>query len=246
MMQIRSTICAATATFLPSFLLHTATLFLLVATLLVPSRTLAKSRSADTPPPTHSTGAADVMNDHMAIDPAGKELNPMIARAPEAGPTSGQPAIVRSSNRDLKIQINGIVCSFCAHGLEKALSKLSSLDVNRYGNGVLVDIETQIVTLAYLRGAEFPFSKIHRRIVKAGYDPINFEFFVTGRLSNDAKGWVLESQTPSARYALSADADNGGDFVAGEALELYVQLDAGQAETLAPGELIRVQIHAAN
>ena len=46
------------------------------------------------------------------------------------------------------VQVNGVVCSFCAYGAEKALSKLDCLDKAEFGNGVLIDIETHRITLA--------------------------------------------------------------------------------------------------
>jgi len=46
------------------------------------------------------------------------------------------------------VQVNGIVCSFCAYGVQKSLSKLDCLDEAEFGDGVLIDIETHRVTLA--------------------------------------------------------------------------------------------------
>ena len=98
---------------------------------------------------------------------------------------SGRDSLLElgSPARDrLIIQVNGIVCSFCAHGLEKGLSKLSDLDESEYGNGVLVDIESQFVTLAFQPDSEFPFAEVHKRIKKAGYDPVRFDFRISGAL----------------------------------------------------------------
>ncbi len=38
------------------------------------------------------------------------------------------------------VQVDGIVCSFCAYGAEKALSKLDCVDSSKFGDGVLVDL----------------------------------------------------------------------------------------------------------
>ena len=42
------------------------------------------------------------------------------------------------------VQVKGIVCSFCAYGTEKNLAKLPFLDPAKYGNGVLMDIHTEV------------------------------------------------------------------------------------------------------
>lgn len=68
--------------------------------------------------------------------------------------------------------MNGIVCSFCAQGVEKALGKLDGLDKSKYGNGIHVDIYHQRVIIAFLEGAEVPQEEIRNRIRGAGYDPV--------------------------------------------------------------------------
>ena len=46
------------------------------------------------------------------------------------------------------VEVKGIVCSFCAHGANKALSKLTFLDKSQLKKGVLVDIKNQRIWLA--------------------------------------------------------------------------------------------------
>jgi copper chaperone CopZ len=82
------------------------------------------------------------------------------------------------------IQVNGVVCSFCAYGAEKSLSKLDGLDRSEFGNGVLVDIHTQRITLAMTPGTEIPIEDIHRRIRKAGYDPVAVYLRIAGTLES--------------------------------------------------------------
>lgn len=70
------------------------------------------------------------------------------------------------------IQVNGVVCSFCAYGAEKALSELDCLDKTAFGDGVLIDIDTHRITLVMRTGEQIPIRDIYQRIKKAGYDPI--------------------------------------------------------------------------
>ena len=50
------------------------------------------------------------------------------------------------------VQVNGMVCSFCAYGAEKALSDLDCLDAADFGNGVFVDIDTHRIDAASRTG----------------------------------------------------------------------------------------------
>ena len=79
------------------------------------------------------------------------------------------------------VQVNGVVCSFCAYGAQKSLAKLDCLDVSQFGNGVLVDINKHRITLAMAPGKEVPLRDIHSRIKKSGYDPV--VFYLRSRLS---------------------------------------------------------------
>lgn len=82
------------------------------------------------------------------------------------------------------VQVNGVVCSFCAYGAEKSLSKLDGLDRSEFGNGVLVDIHTQRITLAMTPETKIPIEDIHHRIRKAGYDPVAVYLRISGTLES--------------------------------------------------------------
>ena len=57
---------------------------------------------------------------------------------------NAEDPIIKLSSDRLVVQVKGIVCSFCAHGVEKNLSRLNFLDKTQFGdNGVLIDINTQ-------------------------------------------------------------------------------------------------------
>ncbi len=57
---------------------------------------------------------------------------------------------IELGDTEVLVTVNGVVCSFCAQGVEKSLGKLEGLDRSKHGNGVLVDIEHQHVRLAFL------------------------------------------------------------------------------------------------
>ena len=68
------------------------------------------------------------------------------------------------------LQIKGIVCSFCAYGVEKNLSKLPFIDKSQGKNMILTDIEHGQVTLSLKPGATVDRESIKKAVKKAGYD----------------------------------------------------------------------------
>ncbi len=67
------------------------------------------------------------------------------------------------------VQVNGVVCSFCAYGAEKALSKLDCLEKAEFGDVVLIDIETHRITLAMRPVEKITIRDIYKRIKMAWY-----------------------------------------------------------------------------
>jgi len=185
----------------------------------------------------HAT-SMDGMDDHMKSDHAGEEAH-HEAEAMRASALAVSPP----TSNDLTIQVNGIVCSFCAHGLENALSKLDGLDDSRHGNGVLVEIESQLVTLAFAEPTDFDFAEIHKRIVKAGYDPVRFEFQLAGAVATDGEDWSVTRPGTQTAYQLSADSVESATE-AGQALDARVSVEAESVKDARVGTSIRVELHA--
>ena len=79
------------------------------------------------------------------------------------------------------IDIHGIVCSFCAMGAHRALIQLEGLDASQFTDGVLIDIENQQVTLAFLPGAALPVSEIREAVRASGYDLVDLRIKLRGR-----------------------------------------------------------------
>ena len=71
---------------------------------------------------------------------------------------------------DLVFQVKGLVCSFCAHGLQKGLSKLKFVDKKRYTKGVRTDINHQYVTVGLKKGKTTNVDKAVEVIIDAGYE----------------------------------------------------------------------------
>lgn len=74
---------------------------------------------------------------------------------------------------DYVVQVNGIVCSFCAQGVTKKLSKLPFIDSSKYTKGVKVEIESQKVTVAVREDVKIDVPSLYEAIRSGGYDPVD-------------------------------------------------------------------------
>lgn len=71
------------------------------------------------------------------------------------------------------VNVNGIVCEFCAYGVGKKIRKLPFIDRSQYDQGVRVDIENQRVFVAVREDALFDKSALFKAIESGGYNPVD-------------------------------------------------------------------------
>jgi copper chaperone CopZ len=69
----------------------------------------------------------------------------------------------------IKATVNGMVCAFCAQGIEKRLSKLPATQA------VYVDLKQKIVAVEAKDGQSLDGKTITAEITDAGYDVTNLE-----------------------------------------------------------------------
>jgi mercuric ion binding protein len=74
-----------------------------------------------------------------------------------------------ASHASIKVTVNGMVCSFCAQGIEKSISKLSAT------KAVLVDLKNKVVVIEPREGAQLKEQDVIREIREAGYDVVRIE-----------------------------------------------------------------------
>lgn len=140
------------------------------------------------------------------------------------------------------VQVNGLVCSFCAHGVEKTLKQLDVVDRDRFGgDGVFVDIDNHRVTLALLPEKPIPFAELRERIKKAGYDPVRIHLRLEGTLERNGEGWRLAGRSPRQSFVLAGET-NG--WSAGATVSLRTHLDAAALEGLEDGAPVPVFVDA--
>lgn len=138
------------------------------------------------------------------------------------------------------VQVNGVVCSFCAYGAEQALSKLDCLDSTEFGNGVLIDIDTHRITLAMRPGEKIPLRDIYQRIKKAGYDPITLYLRSEGTLERSGEKLLLRDAKSGQVFSIV-----GGEIpgVADNAtVVVQAQLAASQISELGESGIVEVTI----
>ena len=73
---------------------------------------------------------------------------------------------------DYVVNVHGIVCSFCAQGVTKKVSKLSFIDRTKYTKGVKVEIENQKVTIAVKPDHDLDKEALYKAIRSGGYEPV--------------------------------------------------------------------------
>jgi copper chaperone CopZ len=77
----------------------------------------------------------------------------------------GAPAAAsQAGEQTLKIQVNGMVCAFCAQGIEKRLKALPAV------GALYIDLENKLVAVAPKPGQRLDTERVKKEIIQAGYD----------------------------------------------------------------------------
>lgn len=69
----------------------------------------------------------------------------------------------------IRISVKGMVCSFCAQGIKKTLSRREGV------KSVDVDLDKKLVTVLMNGEKEFPDSEIRETIVDSGFEVVSIE-----------------------------------------------------------------------
>ena len=81
----------------------------------------------------------------------------------------GISAIPSMAANTVKVTVNGMVCAFCAQGIEKRISKMSAT------KDVFVDLKKKTVAVEAKDGQVLDAKAISAEIVDAGYDVVKIE-----------------------------------------------------------------------
>ena len=91
-----------------------------------------------------------------------------VEARPEIRLATAKKVLLQSSNVSL-LYLRGLVCPSCAIGVRKNLSKMKGVDKKRFKDGIDIDPETQLVTVALKEGASLDNKELLERVEDAGY-----------------------------------------------------------------------------
>ena len=91
------------------------------------------------------------------------------------------PCEVEVGQKDLVFEVKGLVCSFCAYGLQKGMSKLKFVDKKKYTKGVYTDITHQFVKVGLKKDKKPNIDKALIAIQDAGYEVLKSYVNPTGK-----------------------------------------------------------------
>ena len=80
--------------------------------------------------------------------------------------------LLSESSQISLVYVKGLVCPSCAIGIRKNLSKMEGVDKERFRDGIDMNPETQLVTIALKKGAQVEVKEVLERVDDAGYDAI--------------------------------------------------------------------------
>jgi len=87
---------------------------------------------------------------------------------PEVRLAEAKKTLLSSSNISL-VYVKGLVCPSCAIGVRKNLSKMKGVDKKRFKDGIDMNPETQLVSIALKDGAKLNSKDLIERVEDAGY-----------------------------------------------------------------------------
>ena len=90
------------------------------------------------------------------------------AARPEVRLAAAKETLLESSKISL-VYVKGLVCPSCAIGIRKNLSKMKGVDKKRFKDGIDMNPETQLVSIALKDGAKLNSKDLIERVVDAGY-----------------------------------------------------------------------------
>jgi len=82
---------------------------------------------------------------------------------------AAKPVADTTAVSSARVTVNGMVCAFCAQGIEKRLSSMPATQT------VWVDLKKRVVLVQAKAGKPLDQKAITEEIVEAGYDVVSFE-----------------------------------------------------------------------
>ena len=100
------------------------------------------------------------------------------APASETKSESKEPPALKPD--EVRLQVKGLVCAFCAQGLRKKVSKLDCVDTKKPQKGVTVDEKNGYMLVALKAGTPPAWNDLFAAVEKAGFESTDAEALVDG------------------------------------------------------------------
>lgn len=79
---------------------------------------------------------------------------------------SPMTAFAQGAGKTVYVDVNGLVCDFCARAVEKVFNEEESVE------DVKVDLDTKVITISFVADKELSEEKIKELITDSGYDVV--------------------------------------------------------------------------
>ena len=109
------------------------------------------------------------------------------------------------------VEVKGIVCSFCAYGAKKNLSRVDFLDRSKFNKGLLMETEKGAITAAIAPGKKIDIAKIYKAIKKGGYEILSIHFNLVGTLKKRDDAVTLTHEYNGQEFTLVDEAGKSWD-----------------------------------
>lgn len=112
----------------------------------------------------------------------------ILIHVPAETAKTGQASVVATDETpalkagEVRLRVNGLVCSFCAQGIRKKVSKLAFVDFSKPQKGVTLDEKAGFFVVALKKGEPLAWTKLFEAVKAAGYEV--------------AEGWALVDGQP--------------------------------------------------
>jgi len=139
-----------------------------------------------------------------------------------------EPIQVPSANI-IRVQTDGLVCSFCAYGAEKSLSKLGFVDESQFGgDGIKVDVKKGFSDIAIQTKKDVDINKIISSIKKGGYVAKRVSMVIEGKTQKLKSQTVMKNTGYPYTFVLTNKDGSGWvpkDKLEKQRLGIYFLLD---------------------
>ena len=149
-----------------------------------------------------------------------------------------EPALAKPG--ELIVEVNGVVCSICAKGLQKNLAKLDfNSPVLSEKSGVKIDIRSGRLVMYRDPKKPIDFDGILTAVKKGGFELDKLYMHLTGSLESVDGKWLLSEKAGPNKFGF-ANAPTG--LTKSNAVTLRVMITAKTLAKAKPGAVVEVEV----